>query len=128
MLSRSWLQRRLAAQLDALVRSLGGSRLELDLILQADALGRSNGSRRQGGGRRQRDAGLLEVTEVQRIGQVAGQLIEAILQTIVGLDNVQRRDAHVSERAVQEVLLARDDVGESGLAQDAARGAMARLE
>src|SRR5512143_556031 len=112
---RPYASSRSTVQLDALLPDLNTRGLQLDLILKSYAPGcgcsRSNGS--------QRDTGLLEITEVQRIGQVARQLIEAILQAIVRLDDMQRRHADARKRTVKKVLLTGDEVRQRGLAEHA---------
>src|ERR1700690_118513 len=74
------------------------------------------------------DMGLLKVVKVQSVLQVSCQFIKTILDAVMCAHDMQGRDSHAEQSPVQEILFARDGVGECGFAPFAACRAMTGFE
>ncbi len=72
-------------------------------------------------------SGLFKMTKVERIRQVAGQFVKAVILSIVGAQDMQRGHPDIGKAAVQVIFFAGDDVGHLGLAQMSRRSGSDRL-
>ena len=71
---------------------------------------------------------LFEVAEVQGIGKITAQFVEAVFSPVVGTQDVQRGNADAQQGSMKEILFPVDHMRQGGFTQYTAGWAVPGLE